>query len=461
MVVFKYPPYFTSMTYIKKHGLFLLLLFPFFANGQNHLYNSLQFGVRNAMLGGAVTAGTDDPTMTYYNPAAIHLASSQLDISLLQPQVSNFGFDRFWQKGETSEINRDVGLEPSLISFKVRINKVDLAFLKIGKSEWMDFFNAKREATNVNLLKTQFFEYEYSGRDSWFGVGTSVKLNSYLSVGISQFFSLARFRYRNNILVETINVNAPPNRPVRHFNSDINSNYSNFSLLTNIGLLVDTKVHDIGIRITTPAFLRLRQGGAYNRITSNISLNQNTAEQLIDPDVSPTIKTPWEFHLGYSLVISPGRKIWLNGSYHSAIEEYEMAKIESAAGDVSWKNGSNAVVNFGISYSDQLTPNMELSCGIRSNYFAYENRAPSAGSTRNVIFDGDHFHLVLGTKFKFKNNTVLFGLDWGRLVESSDTEGFRLLTDVGRLEPDLEGLTKGRLGVLLTYGFVIDSFRNK
>ena len=37
-------------------------------SAQNFKYNTDQFGIEGSLLGGAIVAGTDDASMTYYNP---------------------------------------------------------------------------------------------------------------------------------------------------------------------------------------------------------------------------------------------------------------------------------------------------------------------------------------------------------------------------------------------------------
>ena len=425
---------------------------------QNHLYNTDHFGINSSMLGGVVTAGDDDVSMTYYNPAAIHMVAPQVNISLLQPVIRQFGFEKFWGSGEISQVNTDLGLEPTVISFKIKVKNVDLAFLKISKSELTDFFNAKLESAQGNLLTTQFFEYEYSGQDRWFGMGSSFKLATNLYIGLSSFLSLAHFSYNNKVLLETRETGTS-NPPDRFFDSTLESNYRNIGFISKAGLLYDSERHDIGFTITTPKYLRLRKSGNIFRSIVNIDENQNTSDQIIDTELSPTIKTPWEFNLGYSLALRTCKKIWINASYHASIPEYTMANILTAGNNTAWNNGSQRVLNFGIAYSQEVNTFLELSAGFRTNNFAYENRVSSDGVLRNVILDGNHIHFVVGSQIKFKRNTILIGVDWGSIRDVPDEENFELLSNIGVLAPELEDLSKSNLSILFTYGFILDGLK--
>lgn len=428
----------------------------FVVNSQSYLYDTEQFGIKGATLGGSVIAGADDESMTFYNPAAIHKAPSQVSISLFQPAIRTFGFDKFWGENESSQLNTDFSLRPSLISFKVNFQDLDIAFIKISKSELTDTFSAKREIQTATTLNTQYFEYEYTGEDRWFGAGTSFKIGEKLHLGVSQFLSIADFKYGNKILLEEFLLNNSNNVTNSFFNSEQRSNYGDIGFITKFGFLFDSDKHDIGVTITTPKYLRLRKSGNFSSTFTNIEANINLAQQVIDNDLSPIIKTPWEFAFGYSFQLGPKSKLWGNANYYTSISEYQMDVVKSANNNMAWVNGSKSVFNFGIGYSQKLNKNIELSGGFRTNNFAYKNRQSLNNELRNTILDGDHIHLVIGTKFKFRRHNVLVGVDWGTLTEAPGDGNFQFLKNIGKLSPNLKGLTKNNINVLLTYRFIID-----
>lgn len=430
------------------------------AFSQNFLYNSDHFGIEGAMLGGAVIAGTNDVSMTYYNPAAIHMVASQVNISFLQPTVRTFGFKQFWGAGEENNINSDISFSPSWISFKLKVKGIDLALLRISRSDFSDSFSSKRESLQNDTLTTQFFEYEYSGRDRWYGFGTSFKLSPKLSFGISHFFSLASFTYENKILLEQDDLN-PMDQSAQYFDFDQKANYSNIGMITKLGLLYDSEVHDLGLTITLPTYARLRRSGNFVRSVTNIGNEQSSSTQSIDTDLSPTIKTPLEVSLGYSLTLNAANKLWLSLNYHSEIQDYEMDNIQTATQSLGWMNGSEQVTNIGVGYSNRVNENLELSIGFRTNNLAYKNKAQSENTIRNVILDGNHYNVIFGTKFQYRKNTVLIGIDYGNILDSPEEENFSLITSSGPFTPNLENIIKRNVSVLITYGFVIDLIRGK
>nr|WP_299033682.1 hypothetical protein [uncultured Tenacibaculum sp.] len=434
--------------------LFLMVLPIKSIKAQNFLYNTEQFGIRGSMLGGAIAAGADDESMTFYNPAGIHKVPSQVSISLFQPVIRSFGFNSFWGARESSEINTNYGLKPSLISFKFNLKNIELAFIKITKSELTDFFNAKREATNSNLLNTQYFEYEYKGEDDWFGVGTSFKLTPNIYLGISQFLSISNFEYRNKVFLEELNT--ANNTSNSYFNSEQTSSYDNTGFITKIGFLYDTNKHDFGFTITTPKYLRILKDGYYTGELTRIDSDHSLGRQIVDNDISPEIRTPWEFSIGYSFLVNKNSKLWLSTSYHTGISDYKVANIKSGNSAFSWVNGNKSVINFGVGYSHQISPTLELSGGFRTNNLAYENKKVSLTKLRNTILDGNQIHFVIGTKFKIKRHDVLLGLDWGAIYDTPNKTSFEYLQDIAELSPNLNGLTKQNITILLTYRFIID-----
>ncbi|OSY89200.1 hypothetical protein WH52_00670 [Tenacibaculum holothuriorum] len=447
-----------KVPFLKVH--FCLLLIGLLSSSiiaQNYLYDTEQFGIKGATLGGSVIAGADDESMTFYNPAAIHKAPSQVSVSLFQPTVKTFGFDKFWGGNETSNLNTDFGLRPSLLSFKVKIKGLDIAFIKISKSDLNDKFSAKREIVFNNAQTTQFFEYEYSGEDRWFGAGTSFQITPKFHIGVSQFVSIANFKYRNKILLERIELDNN-NLTTNFFNSEQSSDYGNTGLITKIGFLYDSEKHDFGFTVTTPKYLRIRNSGEFASTFVNIDETTNVAQQVIDNDLNTTIKTPWEFSFGYSVRLQEKRKLWVNASYYTGISDYQTALVESANNNMSWINGTKAIFNFGIGYSHEINDKLELLGGLRTNNFAYTNKQSQDGELRNTILDGNHFHFVFGTKFKFRRHNVLLGVDWGTLMDNPEEGNFNFLKNIGRLAPNLKGLKKNNINILLTYRFILDEF---
>ncbi|MEL6559576.1 MAG: hypothetical protein AAFQ94_15400 [Bacteroidota bacterium] len=426
---------------------------------QNHLYSTEQFGIDGAMLGGAITAGSDDVSMTYYNPAAIHKVSPQLSISFIQPSIRSFGFDNFWNNNSADAVNNSIDLKPSLVSFKTRLGNFEFAFLKLTKSQQTDHFSTKLTTGTMDQPSTQYFDYEYSGEDDWYGIGTNFQIAENQFIGLSHFVSLADYTYDFTILLEQSDPSVNGGFS-RYFNSVFEGEYSNVSFITKVGWLLDTDKHDVGVAITSPTYLRLRKGGELYSTSNIINQGDISLSDIIADDMSPIIKTPWEIDIGYSLDLKTKGKLWVNTSYHSAIRDYEMANLDEVSPGYRWLNGSVAVWNIAFAYAYEVNEKLALSFGARTNQFAYENKGIAPGTQRNVILDEDQMHYVLGAKFQFHRNTILVGLDYGTIGSNSDIAGFDNFSNIDVLSPNLTGFQKTNLSFLFTYGFIIDEIRS-
>ena len=84
------------------------------------------------------------------------------------------------------------------------MKNLNLAFIRIRKSEIEDEFSSKLEFRNGDDLTTRYFKYQYGGRDSWYGLGTNFKIGEKFHLGLSQFVSISRFNYSNKILAQGI-----------------------------------------------------------------------------------------------------------------------------------------------------------------------------------------------------------------------------------------------------------------
>ena len=427
---------------------------------QNFKYNTAQFGINGSLLGGAIVAGTDDMSMTFYNPAAIYKTKRGLDVSLIQPRANRFGFGQFWNEGDQSNIRTSFGLASLQVSFKIKVKQFDLAFIKINKSDWDDELGLKQELLADSTIQTRDFQYGFGGNDSWYGVGTSFELSPRLHIGISQFVSIGRYYYRNEALIETANTNAAADAPTTYYNSSINSEYNNVGFISKVGLAYTTTRHNLGLTVTTPLYGRWLRTGDFTQSTIDVAPGTTSIDEVVDPDISPTIQSPWELSLGYSFAFKDKRKIWLTANYHTEVADYAMVKIQSFGSELEWLNAHQAIFNYGIGYSDELSEKIDLLGGVRMNNFAYQNRVANQGQVRNLILDGNTIHVSLGTKLHFNGQTIVLGFDWGILQDGPNAETLQQEPGLNRLGTDARDFRKASINLFLTYGFVLDVFRN-
>ena len=446
----------SSLNYIGV--IVLLLLMTQAPQCQSYFYNTQQFGLKSTMLGGAVTAGNGDLSMAYYNPAALHLANSSADFSIIRPQFSLFSLDDYFGK-EVDKLDIDVDLSTSLASFRIRLNeKINLVFIYIKRSSWNNRINSKGIQNEGEVTREQVFKYNYSGTDRWVGVGSSYRLNDHVFIGFSQFFSFSKVNY--GYTLSSQRYDRLTNDQLSYFSNTLISSYSNnFSSLSKLGLHINYAKHQFGLVLKTPNYFSLFNSGSYEHKVIDLDQSNSTATEIIDFELNPNIKTPWEFYLGYACTLNGGSKIWLNISYYTAVSGYQMAIIENISGrDVSWTNGSQAKGNLSIGYSNVVSPKFEILSSVRTNLFAYKNRKLETDETRLFILDHDQYHMTLGGNIKFKNNSVLLGLDYG-FSQRANEELFDDFPDIDRLNTTSSSFKNNTLTIFLTYGFILDNLK--
>ena len=427
---------------------------------QSYFYNTDQFGLQSTLLGGAVTSGNGDLSMAYYNPAALHLATSEADFSLIRPKFNTFSFNNYLGD-EVNTVDTDIDLSPSLASLKLQINeKINLVLITIEKNSWDNSLQTQQSEEGNTTHREQKFKYNYSGKDRWIGAGVSIPLGGRISFGIGHFLSIAKFEYGYSIFTSTHNL--LDNQRIGYFSDELISSASNnFSSVSKIGLHIRFPKHNLGLVVRTPNYFAISKNGSYERRTVDINPDESTAKNLIDFELEPDIKTPWEINVGYAFTMERGTKFWLNVAYYTAVPDYQMATIEGPDGStLKWSNGSNEISNYSIGLSEKLSPNFELMASFRSNLFAYTNRAPKSDEARLIILNHDLHHVSIGANCKFKNHAVLLGVDMG-FASVDNATLFADFPNMERLTTTPSDFKNNALSLLLTYGFLIDGLRGK
>ena len=158
--------------------------------GQSYFYNTQQYGLRSTLLGGAVTAGSADHSMVFYNPAALRYAEDKsLDLALLMPNYSSYSYNDFLGNDQRTQ-SRDFSLNPTLITYSTDINDVKIVVTLLQRDRWDSTLNYSEETVTGNKLDSESFSYRYQGDETWIGIGSSFDIGTNLSLGISQFWSI-------------------------------------------------------------------------------------------------------------------------------------------------------------------------------------------------------------------------------------------------------------------------------
>ena len=421
-------------------------------SGQSYYYNTQQFGLHSTLLGGAVTSGNHDLSMAYYNPGALYLADSKVDISLIRPSYRRFGIGEFF--GESAVDNDfDFGLTPNLASFKISLSpKINLVIITIQKDAWDNNIQTRSDFNSSRRVASQSFEYKFKGDDYWMGTGGSYRINDQVSVGLSHFFSHASYNFNSSI--NSLLDDGELGEQDVFFSEFINSDHGNLiSMVTKAGLHINLPETSLGLVIKTPNYLSQFNGGSYEREFISLEGDNQNIQNVLNFSVDPVIKTPWEFSFGFSRRIQSNSKFWSSIFIYPALKEYTIAELIDERGNViEWVNAHQSVVNLSLGYSMYVNSTVEITSSFRTNFSSYEPLVTDATKVQTNLLNSDQYHIALGVNLTVDESELTFGLDWG-FAGDSNSDLFANYPNIDRLSRSQSDFSSNSFTFLLTYGF--------
>ncbi len=437
--------------------LVVLIMFSWFnTKSQSYFYNTLQYGLESTLLGGAVTAGSNDLSMVYYNPAALKYAPDKsIDLALLMPTYSSYNYDAFF--GEKSITNsRGFDLNPSLATYKTTINDWNVVFTILQKDTWDNQFNYREERMVESNINIESFSYEHRGDEKWLGLGSSIPLDDKLSIGFSHFWSILSTDYRYSIQSESIN--QITNRQRRFFAENLDLNYnSTLSMVTKLGLVAELDKSRLGLVITTPRYSPLRSSASVENTELNLNGFDFGLNSLTDFDLQPELQYGWELNVGFTKVLPDSTRLFVNGSFITDVAPYDIVTLTDTNNNEKYiEGGTESVANLSIGISKRMKNNLEFLSSFRTNFTTYNNQSSDPNKQRLHLVDGDRLHLAAGCKFEGRNASIVVGLDWGFSFGRSE-EIFNEFPNLDMIRTNSAPYRYNSLTLLLTYEFLLDS----
>ncbi len=435
-------------------GIFTFSIFVL--SSQSFFYNTQQFGLKSTLLGGAVTAGSSDLSMIYYNPAALKYARDKgFDFALFIP---SYGITRYGDKlGSGKNVyDRSIALNPSLFTYKTSIGNFSLVFTLLQKDLWDNDIRSSAVKMIGTTLEKRALSYNYEGDEKWFGVGSSFSLSDRISIGISQFWNVLNVNYEYGLSSESQDITQ---NSLKEFYSDqFNLNVSNvLSMTTKIGLAYEQKTNKVGLVLTTPYYSPYSKSANLEKATSIFDFGRSVMTNTIDFDIDPTMKNAWQIDLGYSRTLPDSSEVWLKASYHTAVDEYEMFTIDRTILEgLTFISGLKKVTNFSVGYAKNFNDKVQILGSIRTNYNAGIQRPNNQRNQSVILLEQDRMHIAIGTKIEHRNASFVLGIDYGFSLKS-DSPPFENFPSVNLLNLQETRYSQKTLTILLTYEFFLDS----
>ena len=318
-----------------------------FAQDQNYWFH--QFGTKSHFLGGAVVAGADDTTATFYNPARLgFIEDPQLSVS-----ATAYQFDRYFVRDGAGKDRDLIGTNwrvvPSIVSgvhiFDFAPDHV-FAHSIVARHSYSNSLNTRREASeNViddarhagNEDYTAQITLDASLSEYWAGISWGWCINDYLSVGVTPYGALrvektfvdvsARAVWFNGTVFEAASIR-----------SQSYLNYTDVRGFIKAGMALDLGYFKAGATVTTAA-VHLWGQGTVARDTEIVNIDADmdgTGDSVVLNDRQegrPTeFRSPWSFALGFELTVSPTKtRLAVSAEWFLPVGDYTVIQPESGA----------------------------------------------------------------------------------------------------------------------------------
>ncbi len=436
----------------------LLLLLAYLAvYSQSYFHNTQQFGLRSTLLGGSIIAGNEDLSMAYYNPAALRYAGDRgFNVAVVMPSFHIYRFGDYFRDGASTK-RRGVSLSSSLITIKPTFGKrMSLVVALVQKDAWNNSISYSEVNDFGPIRDTRSFQYSHGGKERLLGFGGHLNLSKALSIGFSQFLSFAKTDYEYTISHEEFDKSTF--RQKSYLMEELDLHYSStMALVTKLGFCFDRKGHRIGLVVTTPTYAELRNGGRFLKTFIKTDEESSQIESTLDLSLNSEVIQPWQLQAGIATTLRDSSEIWLSISYHNAIEDHDIFKVQKSSGDsIALRGGYLSVTNVSIGMSKPLSPKSQLLTSFRTNFMAYDNEGPKADEERIQILDANKFHFTAGIKTTVQNSSFVMGLDWS-IAAARNHKIFRHLPHMDLFAQNRSAFLHSELTLFFTYKFLLKS----
>jgi len=422
----------------KYHCLLIMFMASFSVTmAQDTHYNTVQFGARSALMGGAVLGNVKDNTAVFYNPAGLgFIDSSTLSINGNAYQLENIRI--YNAVGEKKDFkSSSLGSVPLFVGgmFSKSNKKLKIGY-SIMSSVNFNFKATARIDQNVNIVNDTESpgNEEFIGQASIntrlselvFGIGGGYKLNDKWAIGLSNLFyirslSFERSTYARFFLNE-------PGSPLVSSSFVRNADFSNVRYAAKFGINYQDKNFSAGLTFTTPS-LRLMGTGtiAADVIGTNILYKGSRTSLLADDrqeKLKSFYKSPLSITGGVNWTVSRS-SFGIALQYFGSTAVYDVLRAEPSAfirpADLNTslggsdqflrlKEAAKSVFNIALGYEYLLKSGVILSASIRTNQSYYDKNLENYTGLKSDVSSWDIIHIAVGSTFTRGRSKISIGL---------------------------------------------------
>lgn len=430
---------------MKKAFLFILFgLVTVLSSAQDYHYWSEQFGTRASFLGGAATAGLNDNSDVYYNPAAMaYIEKPSLSISVNAYRFSTIYLNNVLGDG-LSVKGHSLNILPNMIAGVLPLKKhpkLRLGYAVITKRFYENKFNyfhahfadiIKSEPGNEIFLGSYY--YYHAVKEYWGGIAASYKINEHIALGLSHYGAYRNVKYTNQYDLDVLPSDGGAGE-ISSVTSTIIFDYWNVKILFKPSISFHYDKFRMGITYTTPTMNIVGRGNVY-RDFSVVNLSEVISSDIAVLDRQNKIKTTHKD--GGSLAVGLSFKLnknnWLHFSnetffaakeyyifehetspnvFPTSITEDEVINFFGQQRFLSLKEKSKLVSNFGLGLESKVSDKLSMLFGARTDFL--HNADPNFQFDRLQVSSSkwDLFHISIGAETFIKNKRYMAGIEFG------------------------------------------------
>lgn len=439
---------------VRRAFIFFAFLFAsVILRGQSHNYWTRSFNEESSLLSGAVVGGGSGPSAIYYNPGSI----SEVKASKFSLNASLFSFNFL---NMSNALGKDIDIEtiitkvePRFISYMFKSKKLrnwsfEIAFLN-NENERADITTFVNEQNHILTSTpgtdryTAYYQYYTQFRDDWIGLGTSVRINKRIALGVSMFASIKSLNYKNLLDIQAYpfddSIPSGSNKGsffVAGYENNYYLKFNDYRLLWKVGLIYELESLSLGITVTTPSVGVYSDGKKVERKQqqSNIT-NPETGAPIPDylyydyqenKNVSVSFLTPLSIAAGMTWASRDLRRIlYLSLEYFTGISPYKMVEAkenqflvsddpESNSEWLTYVSGAKPVFNIALGYSWTLNDKLLLKTGFRTDFNYQKNLDYGQYSEYTKIQKSNlnRYYLTCGLSWMFFGQNIITGIQY-------------------------------------------------
>ena len=454
-------------------------------NAQDTHYNTVQFGTRSALMGGAVIGNVKDNTAVFYNPAGMgFIDSSTLAINGNAYQMDNIriynalGEKKDFKSSSLGSVPLFVGGMFSKNNSKFKIgysvmSAVDFSFKATARiDEKLPVVDDAESPGTEEFIGQASINSKLS--ELVFGVGGGYRLSTKWSVGISNIITVrsqtvARASYARFFLNQ-------PGNPLVSSSFVRSADYYNIRYAARIGLNYQELNFSAGLTVTLPSVAIMGTGTITADVIASNILFKGSRTSMLANDRQEKLKSIYHSPIAVTAGINWSQKKSSFGiavQYFGKITTYDILKAAPSAfvrpaefntslGSEQFlrlKTAAKSVFNIAFGYEYELKPDLIFSASIRTNGSYFDKDLYGTTGIKADVTTWNIYHFTTGSTFTKGRAKMTLGLLYSMGTDNLRQEqgSFKKPAEVNFLQGSsiITKATYSSIGLLLGYTFAL------